>query len=120
MHAGGRAGDHRLEPGAPGRGLAVRRGAREGESENRGERDGRRLPESRFEPGGHAGSNLITTTVTNVNTATDLQKSCAGTAADANVFEYSQVGKPCRSRTQPCSWWTTMPRFERHSQAWSG
>src|SRR5467141_1321726 len=73
MHAGSRALDDRLEPGAPGRGLAVRGSAREGESENRGEREGRRLPENRLESGGHVQlqSDHLTTTATNVNTATD-------------------------------------------------
>jgi len=60
MHAGSRALDHRLEPGAPGRGLAVRGSAREGESENRGEREGRRLPENRLESGGMCSSKPIT------------------------------------------------------------
>src|SRR6267378_1594268 len=73
MHAGSRALDHRLEPGAPGRGLAVRGSVREGESENRGEREGRRLPENRLESGGHVQlqSDHPATTATNVNTATD-------------------------------------------------
>src|SRR5467141_739771 len=60
-------------PEAPGRGLAVRGSAREGESENRGEREGRRLPENRFESGGHVQlqSDHPKTTATNANTATD-------------------------------------------------